>query len=195
MPCTKLTVRRIGQINSLLCGAASAHMILVSLKFLTSSSNATQNAIWTDIQANTGTPPAGFPVIEGCSPPLEWATHPIALQKTLNARMGRNATDVIAEADEDATAGLALKSVKQGIAAAVLVQDTFHWIVVIGCSHSQLRKFREVVLNGDPVTHILVRDPAEGGYRKKLTLDGWAVAMSAVRCGTFDQKYIVVGAT
>jgi hypothetical protein len=103
-----------------------------------------------------------------------------ALQKTLNARLNRHATDVIADADEDATAGHALKSVKHGIAATVLVEDTSHWIVVFGCEHSQRKKVRELVINGDPVTHILFRDPTDGiPYPKRLTLDRWATAISA----------------
>ena len=200
MPCTQLTVRRVGQVTSVMCGAASAHMILLSLNFLNSESNATQQGIWTDIQLNTGTPPAGFPLVEGCgesSHPtsIEWATHPVALQKTLNARMRRQATDVITDSNEDLMAGHALKSVKQGIASAVLVENTTHWIVAFGCAHSQRRKFREVIVDGDTVTHMLVRDPANFGYPERITIDRWLTALYHVKCGTFNHKYIVVGAS
>jgi hypothetical protein len=196
MPCTKLTVRRIQQFTDTWCGPACAHMILLSLNFLKNASKTTQGNLWTEIQQNTGTASAGFPLRETCgaAPPLEWATHPVALQKTLNARIGRHATDVIADADEDAIAGHALKSVKQGMASAVLVEDTTHWIVVFGCENSQRRNV-PVLVNGDPVTHILARDPALSGFPMRMTLDAWAAAICSVRCGKFNQKYIVVGAS
>ena len=169
-------------------------MILMSLELVKDATKAVQGNLWTEIQQNTGTPPAGFPLVEACgSPHLEWSTHPVALQKTLNARINRPATDVITEKNEDLTAGLALKSVKQGVAAAVLVEDATHWIVVIGCEHSQRKQAR--IINGDPVTHILVRDPALGGHAHRYTLDAWTAAIYSVRCGTFNQKYVVVGAS
>jgi len=74
------------------------------------------------------------------------------------------------------------------MAAAVLVEDATHWIVVFGCEHSQRQNVRELVVNGDPVTHILVRDPALSGYPQRLTLDAWTAAIYAVRCGTFNQN-------
>jgi hypothetical protein len=198
MPCTVLTnIKRKRQLTDL-CGPACAQMILLAQGGVVDNSDQVQLELWDEVQEKTGNTANAFPMIEGCgqSDPLEWATHPAALRKTLNAHLPGTPIHVIDHPDEDVSTVNALRSVKQGLGAAVLVDDTTHWIVACGCEHTQPRRSRipEETIDGDPVTHILVRDPAAGGFRIRQTLEAWRAALYAVECGGFNTKYVVVGA-
>jgi len=194
MPCTRLNVPRVQQIDDDSCGPACAQMILLALHLVRDGSDDVQRALGKEIQQSTKS--AKVETTERCAKPpaLEWATHPVGLQRTLNAHIKPKATEVIPSAEEDTAAGHALRSVKRGIAAAALVSDATHWIVVFGCEHSTRRELPTLELNGDPVTHILVRDPALSGFPVRMTLDEWTAGLYRVKCGKFNQKCIVVGA-
>jgi hypothetical protein len=174
-------------------------MILVSLGKLQSTSPATQEELAHDVdvaQQILGAPP-NSPFVEVCGPSdsIAWQTHPDALADVLNKRLDRHATKPIPDRDEDKTAGHALNSVKQGIAAAALVEPGGrHWIVVFGCEHDTSGGASEVLINGDAVTHILIRDPALDAYPTRITVDQWVCAICKVSCGKFNDKYVVVGA-
>ncbi len=195
MPCTQLNVKRKRQLPDL-CGPACAQMILLAEGGVPDNSDKVQLELWDEVQAKTGSAASAFPIIEGCggSEPLEWATHPVALRKTLNARLPGSPMHVIDDPDEDVTTVNALRSVKRGLAAAVLVDDTTHWIVAFGCERKPKRgKIPEETIDEDVLTHILVRDPAAGGFKIRQTLDAWRAALYAVECGDFMTKYVVVG--
>jgi hypothetical protein len=169
-------------------------MILLAESAVKDATDSVQEQLWTEVQANTGNAPNGFPIVEQCGQfdPLEWVTHPVALRKTLNGRLTGNPIHVMSDPDEDVTTANALRSVKQGIAAAVLIDDANHWIVAVGCERK--RGISAETIDGNAMTHMLVRDPAFGGYRTRMTLDEWRDALFAVDCGSFSEKYIVVGA-
>jgi len=164
-------------------------MILLALRLVKDGSDDVQRALGKEIQQSTKS--ARVRVTEPC---LTWETHPVGLQRTLNAHIKGKATEVIPSEEEDTAAGHALESVKRGIAAAALISDATHWIVVFGCEHSTRQELPTLNLNGDTVTHILVRDPALSGFPVRMTLDEWTAVLYRVKCGTFDHKCIVVGA-
>jgi hypothetical protein len=196
MACLRLSLRRIQQLPDL-CGPACAQMILLAEGGVKNNSDNVQLELWDEVQANTGNATSGFPITESCSgDPLEWATHPVALRKTLNDHLPGSPVHVIGHSDEDVTTVNVLRSVKQGLAPAVLVEDTTHWIVAVGCSRTQPRGggVPEETHDGDVMTHILIRDPAAGGYLTRITLDEWRTRLYAVECGDFMTEYVVVGA-
>jgi hypothetical protein len=197
MPCRRLGVKRIKQLPDL-CGPACAQMILLAEGRVPDDSDKVQLKLWDEVQANTGTAANGYPIVEPCADPnpLKWATHPLALKKTLNAHLRGDPIHVIDDPDEDVTTVNALRSVKRGLAPAVLIHDTTHWIVAYGCERSQPSRGRipEETIDGDVMTHMLVRDPAAGGFRTRITLNQWRAKLYAVECGDFTTKYVVVGA-
>ena len=193
MPCTKLAVPRVKQFDDRWCGPACAQMVLLSLGLISDTTKVQQAALWNEIVANN----PGFPKTETCGaqPPLEWATYPDALAQTLNTHIGQTTTHVIPETNEDLVLGHALASVQRLVPAIVLVEDETHWIVVFGCDNSARRPQHTVGPTNDPVTHVLVRDPANSGYPTRITLDTWIVAIYAVGCGVYAGSYVVVGAS
>ena len=198
MPCVRVSLKPKEQLPDL-CGPACAQMILLAANGVKNNSDQVQLDLWGEVQANTGNSTSGYPIVEGCDDedvdPIEWATHPVALRKTLNDHLPGSPMHVIGDPDEDVTTVNALRSVKQGLAPAVLVEDTTHWIVAVGCARAQPRgQVPEETHDGQVMTHILIRDPAAGGFLTRITLNQWRTRLYAVECGDFMTEYVVVGA-
>lgn len=179
-----------------LCGAASAQMVLHA-KSLVGTTQQEQEDLWTSIKDHTtgnstaapGSPCSGvvaetFPTMihEACAggDVKCWSTHPRALRKTLVASLGTGANVTLSQITGEAKANRVIKKCLKGLGLPiVLINSGTHWVVVDEWDESDPKpvKMLDPAL-GTPVDH---------------TIREWNNRfMSAVECGAFDHKYVIV---
>lgn len=179
-----------------LCGAACAQMVLHAWGLIESTSGR-QEELWSSIKAHThgkskkpcsGLVPEVFPKMmrEKCADQQRvfcWCSYPDAMKETLEAYCEFQGTQVqitLSEHDdEDAANGVIRNCLERGGLPIVLVNSGKHWVVV-----------SEWFSGTDPSLQLL--DPA-ADVPSIQSIGDWNVFyMSAVDCGRYDDKYVVL---
>jgi hypothetical protein len=193
-----------------LCGAAAAQMILygrddskfqgANLKDGTAQLRVDQKLVWDAIVAQSQTCPLpsgsrydGDPeqtqICETGGPC--WATYPEALARTLTAGVtvtagpvAGSAAQVISVRDESQLPEAIVNSLDRGMAAALLIDNGVHWVVVY--------KYRE---SREDAFEIFYRDGKNG--KRSSTFwddDAFFLHVDQGRAGVFRSKYVAVTA-
>jgi hypothetical protein len=177
-----------------LCGAACAHMVMHARQ-LTGTTRDEQELIWTTIKAHTNGKPIGkrcsgiVPerfrkmVREACENEQRvmcWCSYPDALKATLEGFLGSGVNITLSQSDDEDIANDVIKGcLNRGGLPIVLINSGKHWVVVDGW-----------VANAPEPVRVL--DPALG-TPSTHTVEDWNIFfMSAVDCGAYDNKYVVL---
>ena len=189
------------------CGAATAQMILF-YKNLVGSQIDVQDALWTQIQDNTGgARPSGVDIqatdcptwltqqcdqCGGAKAFTCWCTSPPALLAALTS-YGLPMALTTPPTDQVATAA-AIASVDFDIPAAVLVFNGLHWVAVAGY---ETNGANAQPIGGQQVSEIYIRDPEVNAANHNVAIDVWMddYVSPVVQCGIFLNLLVVIAAT
>lgn len=177
-----------------LCGAACAQMALHAHGVIGVTQDE-QETLWGIIKeltdGNKSTQPCTAIVLEefdnmirepcANSPTVVcWATYPPALQAALLQRLGEGATvNTQLVERENAANGVIRDCLNRGAIPIVLINRGAHWVLVVGWDATATRPVK-------------LFDPAVGAP-SEVTVNKWNVKhMSRVRCGAFDDTYVIV---
>jgi hypothetical protein len=161
------------------------------------TSDAEQRQLWEDVKTLTA-PPRSFMAAptppsdsSDCGPfaqklcdcpsnPFCWCTFPTALKNTLLKHAPGANVRIITSVSEQSIQAKIIKSLKLGIAPAVLVHNRKHWVVVGG-------------FDSEADTEVKVFDP-EFQSRRRISLDSWETNyLVAPTCGHYHTKHVMIG--